>query len=321
MKKQRKSNGPSILKGVLTAATLQLIDTSSSPALDADLIVSVVLKKPKAWLYANPNTAILPAQLKSIEGMLRRREQGEPLEYILGTADFYDLTLQVNSSVLIPRPETEMLVDCAIKKVRDLKKSKTKNIVLLDIGTGSGCIILALANNLRKIKGVSYVGSDMSFRALRVATQNIRNYSMNGRIKLVKSNLLGRAVQSAIPPENPFLIITANLPYIAPDQYLHLPRSVRSFEPRRALIAEDCGTQLIKKLITSTNRWGIEKKYRFEMLMEIDPRQSQMLVAYLKSKFSALWFEFQKDLSGKKRLLIVGNQVTESNKSSKRMFS
>lgn len=308
MNKKRAASSNRSIKEVLINATRQLSGRSESPSLDADLLISTALKKPKVWLYTNLQKRISSSQTKAVEKLIARRKCHEPMAYILGKADFYNITLEVNDSVLIPRPETEMLVELAINRVKNMARvDENSNTVLVDIGTGSGCIITALQSKLPKQNRLTFIGTDISARALRTAKRNLRTHGFLKNTRLIKGNLFDREVQKAIPGKKPFLIITANLPYVAPKEYPSLKRSVRAYEPRIALVAKNRGTALMKELIAQVHAWSHQFKCRFELIMEMDPGQQKALADCLMTKFPTLKFSFLKDLSKRVRVLLIKN--------------
>ncbi len=199
---------------------------------ESELILAGLAECSRAELFLHYNTRMPQAVLDSLEKIVQRREKHEPLQYILGHAYFMNLDLLVNPAVLIPRPETELLVE-------HLCKAAPHGAAVLDLGTGSGAIALALAferNDLR------VVGIDISKDALQVAESNRARYKLEN-VKFLQSDLFSNLEGCH------FDCIAANLPYISEREYRTLMPEVRDFEPELALAAPDDGLKLIYKCI------------------------------------------------------------------------
>ena len=204
---------------------------SDTVQLDAELLLAAVLGKSRTYLYTWPEQVLSPSERSYFESVLERRVMGEPVAYILGTRDFWTLTLRVNRHVLIPRPETELLVETALALVT------TQEACIADIGTGSGAIALAIASE-RPVWKV--VATDMSGDALTVASDNA------SQLNIVNVEFRQGSWCDALPPQL-FDLIVSNPPYIdAADA--HLTRGDLRFEPRSALVAADDGLADIRTL-------------------------------------------------------------------------
>ena len=227
---------------LLRAARAQLQSVSDTPDLDAQLLLAHVMEKPRSWLFAHDDARLTPEQRHTFHQLLKHRMQGEPVAYLLGTQAFYDLTLQVTPDVLIPRPETELLVDKALQlgdrwqQKSFLSSSAPPVPRIVDLGTGSGAIALALKAH-RPEWQVS--ASDLSEAALDVARANAR------RLQLEIDFRQGPWL-TPFAGEH-FTLIVSNPPYIAPDDP-HLDGSIR-FEPSTALIAPEEGLADLNHLI------------------------------------------------------------------------
>lgn len=197
---------------------------SDSAQIDAELLLCQALDKPRSHLYAWPEQLLGPAQIHRFEALLERRILGEPMAYITGVREFWSLTLQVTPQVLIPRPETELLVEQALALLQ------MPEALVADLGTGSGAIALALATERPQWR---VVATDASPGALAVASDN--------SIRLDVSNVVFREGRwcDALPT-GPYDMIVSNPPYIEPDD-THLDQGDLRFEPRSALVAGDGG--------------------------------------------------------------------------------
>ena len=204
---------------------------SDTVQLDAELLLAAVLGKSRTYLYTWPEQVLSPSERSYFESVLERRVMGEPVAYILGTRDFWTLTLRVNRHVLIPRPETELLVETALALVT------TQEACIADLGTGSGAIALAVASE-RPVWKV--VATDMSGDALTVASDNA------SQLNIVNVEFRQGSWCDALPPQL-FDLIVSNPPYIdAADA--HLTQGDLRFEPRSALVAADDGLADIRTL-------------------------------------------------------------------------
>lgn len=212
--------------------------TESARALLAHGITNAMAEA--RWLleYARgkeSGTAVAAEAENRFRSLLQRRLDGEPLQYVMGSAEFYGLELAVGPGVLIPRPETERLVDFALARYPG-------HHGICDLCTGSGAIILALAHELPEVEPV--VGIDLSPEALAYARRNRDALGLH-RVGLIEGDLF-----ATIPADIRFGLITANPPYVSPAEYDALPDEVRAWEPRLALYAEDRGLALIQRLAT-----------------------------------------------------------------------
>lgn len=212
---------------------------SETARLDAELILSHVLQCDRAYLLARSNELLSEVVLKQVETLLNRRVQGEPVAYIVGHKEFWGLDLAVNSSVLIPRPETELLVECVLTVLKDQQQP-----AILELGTGSGAIACALAFEK---KDASIVAIDSSAQALVVAQHNAEKHQLQ-HIHFLNSNWF-----SALNLRH-FDVIVSNPPYIKKEDPHLLQGDVR-FEPAAALIAHDDGLAAIKHIIARAKNY------------------------------------------------------------------
>lgn len=219
-----------LVKELLKKGRQDLAMVSDSPDLDMEILTAKVLsdirrqKITRAWILAHPEEPLTAAEKCQVWDLIKRRMAGEPIAYIISRKNFFGQSYYVDPRVLIPRPETETLVEEAIKAAGKINREKK---IGADIGTGSGCIVCSLALNLIDFK---FYGTDISEEALEVAVINIQNLALSDRIQLRQGNLL-----EALPKKVDLL--TANLPYIARNKFSALPREVRDYEPRGALFS------------------------------------------------------------------------------------
>ncbi len=231
-------NCPTIQEALKRASYL-LAGCSESPRLDARVLLGILLKKDSAYLYAHPEKPLLPLEEKAYFSQIRRRRQGEPVAYITGEKEFMGLSFRVTPAVLIPRPETEILVEAALRAVR--QSPLPPPLQVLDIGTGSGAIALSLAHYL---PGARVTALDSSPGALEVARENARRLGLLSRVCFLKADLL-----PPLPPPRPFNLVVGNPPYIPSEELGRLPLSVRAYEPREALDGGPDGLAFYRRLL------------------------------------------------------------------------
>lgn len=208
-----------------------------SPRLDAEVLLSFCMGCERLDFFKNPLNPVDEVTLASFQKVMERRLRWEPVAYITSRKEFWSFTLEVNRDVLIPRPDTEVLVEEALAVCKQINSTKIK---ILDIGTGSGAIALALAYEISYAK---VTATDISAAALAVAGKNARNLDLDSQIKFLKGNLF--------EPVNDFFdIIVANPPYISDEEYNKLPVGVKDYEPAEALLAGADGLDFYRKIIS-----------------------------------------------------------------------
>jgi len=203
---------------------------------EAGSLLASVLNRDQIFLLAHRDEYLPGRELKDFRSFIARRLSGEPLQHITGFQEFYKLKFEVTPDVLIPRPETEAIVESAL----GLLKDETAPFIA-DIGTGSGCIAISF---LKERVDARAVGSDISAAALRVAGRNARRYGVSDRLALLESDSFVKFIPSA-----QFSLIAANPPYVPEAEWANLPREVRDHEPRSALVSGPDGLDSIRRLL------------------------------------------------------------------------
>lgn len=267
--------------GVLRAAGIP------TAALDADLLLAHVLGVSKEMLYAHPDTEMSHGAMRRYRDLIARRAKGEPVAYLRGFKEFYGLRLAVDRRVLIPRPETETLVDAAREVIAG------RDVVVADIGTGSGAVAVALAAHERS---VHVIGTDISADALAVARENTLRNGVADRVELRQGDLLA-------PIIDPVDLVVANLPYLRDDALQNLvgDRTSLAFEPRVAVTAGKDGLELIWRAAADLPR---VVRSGGAALLEIDPPSVDQ-VAHLLQYSLGGHTRVINDLAGEPRVVAV----------------
>jgi release factor glutamine methyltransferase len=274
--------------------------------LDLELIIAHAIKKSREFVLTYPEFAIAKNHELRITNYVNRRIKHEPLAYILREKEFYGLKFKVNKNTLIPRPETELMVDLVIQEVS--KNYKLKTINLIDIGTGSGNIIIALAKKIKQeaVSGKQYTffGTDISAKALTVAKYNAKIHKLYKKIKFIRGNLLEPFIKKLkIINQKSKIIITANLPYgwSAWKNNTSADTIGTKFEPEIALFTSKKGLGLYEKLLLQILELR-KNDQDILALFEIDPRQHIIIKKLIKKYFPKAEITFHKDLAGRWRV-------------------
>lgn len=247
------------------------------PKIESDLLLAHLLKKPKEFLYIHPEQKLLRKQEQTFEAMAAKRANGTPVAYLLGYKYFYGLKFKVNKDVLIPRPESEWIIDYALKIISESRK---KNFSVLDVGTGSG----VLAITIRKLSDATVTASDISSRALKVAKRNAASQKVS--VKFLQRDLLKNISQK-------FDLIIGNLPYVPIKEYQKLRKNLQ-FEPMLALVDPREDLALYKKFI---EQLPAHLNKNACVILEIDPSYKNPLSKEIKRMpFQNL--KFYKDIHG-----------------------
>jgi release factor glutamine methyltransferase len=254
-------------------------------SLEGEVLLRHVLEINRSQLYTDLDVELSPAQEQALDQMLERRKRGEPSAYITGHREFYGLDFYVDSNVLIPRPETELLVEKAIELARDHPVN-----TIADSGTGCGTIAVSLAVNL---PGLFIYAIDLSPAALEAARKNCRRHGVAGRVVLLRGNLLE-------PLMEPVDMIVANLPYVRQADLLRT--GPLSYEPVLALSGGEKGLDVIKALCRQAreklNKGG-------SLLLEIGEGQAASVTEILRGVFPAGVVDIHRDLAGLERMVVL----------------
>jgi release factor glutamine methyltransferase len=266
-----------------------ILPPADDALLSCQLLVAHALGHPRSWVVAHPEFSLTDKQIESLQALREKLAQGMPLPYLLGHREFYGLDFIITPDVLIPRPETELLVSTAL----DWLKYHPNHPCIADVGTGSGCIAVTLAV---KTTDVNITAIDISQPALAVARQNAELHHVQDKIDFLQADLL--------PADCPtFDLICANLPYIPTGKLALLP--VSRFEPHLALDGGSNGLAVIRRLL------GLSPSHLAPggiLLFEIENDQKEATLNLARSIYPAADIQVLPDLAGQPRLLSIQTQ-------------
>ena len=261
---------------------------SETPSLDAQVLLAHITGKNRAWLLAHPEAALTPAQQNALGSAVSRLKAGEPLPYVLDHWEFYGLNFTINAHTLIPRPETELMVEQALEWLQ----AHPGRRCAADIGTGSGCVAVSLAVN---IPDLQITATDISPAALEVARSNAQKHQVAARIKYVQADLL----DIRLPPST-FRLIAANLPYIPTKTLEGL--DVFGREPTLALDGGPDGFDIIRRLLPQAVQ---NLSSNGLLLLEIENTQGEAALNLAREFFPEAQIDLLPDLAGHDRLIRI----------------
>jgi release factor glutamine methyltransferase len=265
-----------------------------SPRLSAELLLSYALDLKRIELYTLYNRVVEEEHLARLRELVRRAGRHEPIAYLVGKTEFYSIEFEVTPDCLIPRPETELLVQRAIEFLR----RRTGSRQVCDLCTGCGTIAVAIAKN---VPDARVVATDISEAALGVAARNARKYQLEERIELLQGDLF----DPLLPPFDvtQFDLIACNPPYVSAAEYEELERNVQDYEPRLALYGGQDGLDLYRRICEQVGR---HLKPDAALLLEIGYTQGPAVKELLEQTGLFTTIEIDKDLSGHDRVVLAG---------------
>ena len=281
-----------LLQDLLDTTAERLSPLSDTPKLDAQVLLAHVFDKPRTWVIAHPNSTPDFEQAAKLSDLTKRLELGEPLPYVLGHWEFFGLDFDITPDVLIPRPETELLVERAVAWLQASPERRT----VADIGTGSGCIAVSFAMHIPKIR---IVGTDISLPALKVARRNAIKFNIAHLIDLVQCDLLPQHIDS-LSTDRHFDLVCANLPYIPTGKLNTLPIFGR--EPTIALDGGADGLDPYRKFFKLVPEWMASGG---RILLEIEATRGLAVLSLAYDAFSSAAIHLHQDLAGHDRLLEI----------------
>lgn len=283
------------IQEALMRATTQLAEAEVlTPRLDAQVLLSHILGKERVALLTYPERSLSEAQAEQFQRLVERRALREPVAYLTGHKEFYGLDFLVDRRVLIPRPETELLVDAALQIIR-ARLDAGRMPFVADIGAGSGAIPIVLAVTEPRLPYLYAV--DLSQDALEVARLNCQRHHVSDRVRLLHGDLLA-------PLPEPVDIITANLPYVGDEEAALLAPDVITYEPRLALFSGPRGLDLLNRFFTET-RQSDKLQAHAVLLLEIGYAQREPLTAIIQTLWPRAAVTVEQDYAGWDRLLKV----------------
>jgi release factor glutamine methyltransferase len=281
----------STIGGALRQGAIELASVTDAPRLEAEVLLAHILGTSRAVLMAHPERPLTSGQLGRYTALVRHRASNYPLPYLTGRVEFYGLELEVTPEVLIPRPETETLVDLALAR---------RPAAIVDVGTGSGCIAVSLAARLPE--AVIYA-IDISTVAVAVARRNAERNGVADRVRLMVGDVLS-------PRPGPVDLIVSNPPYIPAGEYASLPASVRNHEPWLALDGGPDGLAVIRRLLAEApavlrGPEPAEGRPGGGLLIEIGADQGKAASYLARTFFPHATVRVHRDLAGRNRVLEV----------------
>lgn len=266
---------------------------SNSPRLEAEILLAAALGYERIQLYTHFDDIPQEPGLGNFRDWVKRRAAGEPVAYLVGHREFYSLKFKVDNNVLIPRPESEHVVVEAIECAREFAAGP---LSIADVGTGSGCLAVAVAKHIPQAK---IVAIDVSAAALKVARENANAHQLNDRIEFIESDVFER-----VPPRQ-FHLIISNPPYIGKDEVDTVEESVRKYEPEVALFGGSDGTAVIEKLLPASTERLIDGGF---LVFETSPTIMNRCLQLVESQAGIQLRKTVKDLAGHRRVIVAQKQ-------------
>lgn len=271
-----------------------------SPRLTAELLVSHILSLNRIELYTNFDRLVSKPNLDRLRRLVKRAAQNEPVAYLIGKCEFYSLEFEVTRDCLIPRPETELLVERAIEFLRQRPSKK----LVCDLCTGSGCIAVATAKN---VADTDFIATDISNSALQVAAQNARKHNVTERIKFLHGDLF----EPLVPQIDKcwFDLVVCNPPYVTSGEYETLERNIKDYEPAGALLGGKDGLDIYRKICEQVIQF---LKPDSAMIFEIGYAQGKSVTELLDQTKLFTDIHIEKDAHNNDRIIIANRKCITS---------
>ncbi|MEL7497843.1 MAG: peptide chain release factor N(5)-glutamine methyltransferase [Planctomycetota bacterium] len=271
---------------------------SGSSRLDAEVLLAEALECERISLYTRFDEVPSEPQLAQFRSWVKRRAEGEPVAYLVGHREFYSISFEVGPAVLIPRPETEHVVMAALEYV---KRIEDRPIRVIDVGTGSGCIGITLAKQLRakpETASVAIAATDVSAEALEIAKQNAEKHGVDDCVRFFQGDLL-----TALPNgSKPVHLIVSNPPYIGTGEIATIDEHVKAHEPHVALFSGHEGTEIIQRLIVEAKSMLLPGG---ALIFETSPINIDRCVQLVQAHTEFKQVSIEKDFAGHKRVVVA----------------
>lgn len=276
-----------------------------TPRLDGEVLLAYALGCQRIDLYLRHDQPLTEEEIGRFRELIRRRCQREPVAYITGVKEFWSLPLQITQQVLIPRPETEALVEAALDVSRSGAISRGGPYKILEIGTGSGAVAIALAVEVGE--RVKIIATDRSSEALEVARTNAQAIGVDGRILYIEGDLF----DPLEPTSGPFALIVSNPPYVPTHEIPRLPPDIRNYEPREALDGGTDGLAVIRRILREAPPWLEQGGH---LLVEVGEGQRTLIEMSLRQDPMWSTWSWVKDLQGNDRVLCAQKNAEPSSR-------
>jgi release factor glutamine methyltransferase len=277
------------VQDLLAAANNRLAPLSDTSRLDAQVLLAHIIQKPRAWIVAHPEHEIKTKEQVQFDLAIKKLEAGDPLPYVLGKWEFFGFEFDITKDVLIPRPETELLVEKIIAWLHAHPERRS----IADIGTGSGAIAISIA---KYVPDARILATDISPAALEIAKRNAEKFQVQGQIEFVECDLLPKLNVE----RSTFNVICSNLPYIPTETLRSLPIFER--EPTLALDGGADGLNIYRRLFKLAPDWLSPNGM---MLLEIESTLGMQVLSLAYDSFTDVNIHLHQDLSGRDRLLEI----------------
>jgi len=264
-----------------------------SPRLSAELLLCHVLNLERIQLYTFYDRVVQTEQLAVLRALVKRGVEHEPIAYLVGRCEFYSLPLKITPDCLIPRPETEHLVERAI----DFLRERPSPHYMLDLCTGSGCIAAAIARN---VKDIQVIATDICGNALKVAAENIHRHKLDEKVRLLCGDLFDAIIEGV--DETQFDLIVSNPPYVSDDEYEKLEHNVKKYEPKLALLAGVDGLDIYQRILEKVNDF---LRPDGALIMEIGYAQGPAIKRMLEETGIFKEIRIEKDFANNDRIAIA----------------
>jgi release factor glutamine methyltransferase len=272
------------------------------PRASAEVLLAHALGLSRLDLYLRHDQPLTPEELARFKALVKRRAASEPVAYLTGHKEFWSLDFRVTSAVLIPRPETEMLVEAVLDVAREEglgfrstenRKPKTENRFWgLEVGVGSGAVVTVLA---KELPDMTWAALDLSKAALEIARDNARHHGVSGCIYFLQGDLF-----SGLKPAPRFALMVANLPYVSEQDWKNLPPDIRQFEPKEALVGGVDGLALLKPMALEAHHYLMPGGW---LALEVGPGQAEVIGEVLQNSGAYDRLEVLPDYQGINRVV------------------